>query len=111
MLALKSSHHAWTDRAGSDSRRFTEAGASGVGFLGSNGAQLALDPPPRLEEVLEWLAPRYEIALVEGGKSAPFRKVELLHDQEPLLNEGEVVARLWRAQPDLLQQFLAHLEP
>lgn len=110
VLALKSSHHPWDDRQGSDSQRLAEAGADGAVFLGTNGAQLHLEPPPTLAEILAWLAPRYQLALVEGGKSSPYPKVELLADQPPLLDPADTVALLDRASPDVVERFLRLLD-
>lgn len=97
VLAVKSSHHRLQDEEGSDSARLALAGAAGVVLLGANASHLYLDPPLRLEQWLPLLSDRFQAALIEGGKSSPYPKVELLDgSSSPLLEEHEVVARLLR---------------
>lgn len=98
VLVLKSSHHALTDRVGSDSHRLTQAGADAVILRGIDGCRIALDPPPTVEELLEFLAGRFDFALIEGGKSSSLPKVELLADAEPMLSQESVVGRLRRGE-------------
>jgi molybdopterin-guanine dinucleotide biosynthesis protein MobB len=109
VLAVKSSHHGLPDLPGSDSHRLSQAGAHGTALLGSNGSHLYLDPPLRMEELLPLLATRYQVALIEGGKSSSYPKVELLAGQPPLLSEQQVVGRLQRdgqSSLDMLLEFL-----
>jgi molybdopterin-guanine dinucleotide biosynthesis protein MobB len=101
VLAVKSSHHSWQDQPGSDSERLGRAGATGVALLGANASQLYLDPPLSPQQLLPLLRDRFQAALIEGGKSSPYPKVELLDGlSPPLLPEHLVVARLLRGQPD-----------
>lgn len=96
VLLLKSSHHRLVDKEGSDSWRLTGAGASGVVLLAPDGLRMTLDPPPGLEELLAFFAPRFDWALIEGGKSSSLPKVELLAGDDPLLPADQVVGRLSR---------------
>ncbi len=96
VLALKSSHHRLIDKEGSDSHKLAQAGAHGVGLRAVDGCQLFLDPPPALEELLALLAGRFEMALIEGGKSSSLPKVELLAGEPALLSVEQVVGRLRR---------------
>jgi molybdopterin-guanine dinucleotide biosynthesis protein MobB len=100
VLAVKSSHHEVPDREGSDSRRLARAGAQGVALLHAGGAQLSLQPPLSLEELLPLLAARFDAVLIEGGKRSSLPKVELLFDRRALLAEEEVVAYLRRDEGD-----------
>lgn len=100
VLAVKSSHHRLQDKVGSDSDRLRAAGADGVGLLALDGCQLFLESSLTLEDLLPLLCSRYEVALIEGGKSTRFPKVELLADSEPLLAAGSAVASLQRGEPE-----------
>lgn len=94
-LACKCSHHDLADDAGSDSDRLAHAGASGVALIGRRGLHL-FHHRLELEELLPILAARYEVALVEGGKSSTLPKVELVADEPALLRPDQVVAYLPR---------------
>jgi len=110
VLAVKSSHHCLHDLPGSDSHRLLQSGARGTALLGSNGSHLYLDPPLSLEELLPLLARRYQVALIEGGKSSSYPKVELLAGQPPLLSEQQVVGRLQRDAEGVLEALLEFLD-
>lgn len=113
VLAVKSSHHDLADTEGTDSSRFSQAGADAVVLHGKKGLHLFAHPWS-LEQLLPLLAPSYEIALVEGGKQSAFPKVELLGREPPLLSSEHVVGRLTRGKTvdDLepVLQFLQLLE-
>ena len=98
VLVLKSSHHTLIDKVGSDSHRLALAGADAVILRGVDGCQIALDPPPTVEELLEFLSGRFDFALIEGGKGSSLPKVELLADDEPMLAQESVVGRLRRGE-------------
>lgn len=114
VLAVKSSHHQLSDREGTDSHRLAQAGASGVALLTPNASSLFLARPLQLEQLLPLLKGEYELALVEGGKSCSYPKVELLGKLPPLLADHQVVGRLVRSAdkdcPQLLADFLAMVE-
>jgi molybdopterin-guanine dinucleotide biosynthesis protein B len=96
VLAVKSSHHDLDDRVGSDSDRLAQAGAQGVLLLAPNGMMLGMVPPLQPEDLLPLLASRYDAALIEGGKTMPFPKVELIADQPAMLPHHAVVGTLAR---------------
>lgn len=114
VLVLKSSHHRLDDAPGSDSWRLSQAGAQGVVLRGVDGLRLSLDPPPSLEELLTFLAPRFDVALIEGGKGSTLPKVELLAGEPPLLPRDQVVCQLRRGlrpdDPEPVKVFLDWLE-
>lgn len=45
-------------------------------------------------EMAEWLAGRHDLVLVEGGKSSPFPKIEVLRGHPPLVPITELLATL-----------------
>lgn len=91
VATLKHTHHRLDpDRPGSDSHRHRQAGAvktalSGPGFCG-------LWLPDELEPVqlIELLSPGVDLILLEGYKSGPFPRLEVVRDQPPVLPESQV---------------------
>lgn len=55
-------------------------------------------------ELLEWLAEKVDLVLLEGGKSSPYPKIEVLRGQPPLLSPEHLIATLgdpWPGLPSL----------
>jgi len=55
-------------------------------------------------DLLDWLAVKVDLVLVEGGKSSPYPKIEVLRGQPPLLSPEHLVATLgdpWPGLPSL----------
>jgi len=84
-----SSHAHASHREGSDTARFTQAGAALVGFATPAGVQLTFPEPP--EQLLALLTPwagRVDLVLVEGWKDGPLPKVEVWREGlEPPLSD------------------------
>jgi molybdopterin-guanine dinucleotide biosynthesis adapter protein len=90
VAALKHSHHdVPQDCAGTDSDLLACAGAVWSGLAGTRGVQLLGDVPP-CWDLLSWLASRggLDLILVEGGKTAPFPKLEVVRGQPPLCTDA-----------------------
>ncbi|MCA9792757.1 MAG: molybdopterin-guanine dinucleotide biosynthesis protein B [Candidatus Eremiobacteraeota bacterium] len=91
VATIKHTHHPLDpDRPGSDSHRHRQAGAhktalSGPGFCG-------LWLPDELDplQLVELLSPGVDLVLLEGYKSGPFARLEVVRDQPPLLPESQV---------------------
>ena len=96
------------DRPGKDSDRLFRAGAD-VFLQGKNEGFIRLHGAgEKLEDLLEWLMPRYDLVLVEGRKDTPIPKVWLLGDDEsaPPPNTTGIIATLSR-DTDRVSTFLA----
>jgi molybdopterin-guanine dinucleotide biosynthesis protein MobB len=80
VLALKHSGHAHPlHKPDSDTERLRAAGAQAVGFATPEGVQLTLsgDPAALVPALLDALADRFDLVVVEGWKDGPFPKVEV----------------------------------
>jgi len=89
--ALKHSHHELPDEPpGKDSARLQGGFLSGLAT--PNGWQLRGDLP--WIDLAQWLAERVDLLLVEGGKSSPFPKIEVLRGQPPLMQESALLATI-----------------
>ena len=89
--ALKHSHHPLPeDPPGKDSARLR--GGLFSGLATSNGLHLQGELP--WTELAEWLAERVDLLLVEGGKTSPFPKIEVLRGQPPLMQESALLATI-----------------
>lgn len=65
-------------REGSDTARYTEAGAAFVGFANPAGVQLSFpEPPDAVLSLLERFADTVDLVLVEGWKHGPLPKLEV----------------------------------
>ncbi|MBS2033518.1 molybdopterin-guanine dinucleotide biosynthesis protein MobB [bacterium] len=90
VAALKHSHHPLPeDQSGKDSARLR---ADCTGLATPNGIQLRgqLD----WTELAMWLAPRFDLLLIEGGKASPFPKLEVLRGQPPFMKESALLATI-----------------
>ncbi len=90
VAALKHSHHPLpAEPAGKDSARLR---ADCTGLATPDGIQLR----GRLDwtELARWLAPQFDLLLVEGGKGSPFPKLEVLRGQPALMPETALLATI-----------------
>lgn len=73
------------DKPGTDSDLLARSGALWSGLAGTAGFQILGDAPPWWE-LVQWLSERggLDLILVEGGKSAPFAKVEVVRGGEAM---------------------------
>ena len=88
--ALKHSHHSLSpEPLHKDSARL---GGHFTGLAAADGIQLRgnLD----WLELAHWLAERVDLLLIEGGKSSPFPKIEVLRGRPPLMQESALLATL-----------------
>ena len=99
------------DRPRKDSARLFRAGADmflqgeDEGFVRLHGAR------EKLEDLLAWLAPRYDLILVEGHKDTSLAKVWLLGDDEvgPPAETTDIITTLSR-DADRVSAFMAILD-
>jgi len=89
--ALKHSHHSLPDEP-SEKDSYRLQGGLLSGLATPNGLQLRGDLP--WTEIAQWLAERVDLLLVEGGKSTPFPKIEVLRGQPPLMQESALLATI-----------------
>jgi len=87
--------HYSLDRQGTDTWRFTQAGADVVGLVGPDGLALmehTRDEPP-LEEMLARLPRDLDLVIVEGYKGLALPKIEVRADvgASPVGGPGEVL--------------------
>lgn len=89
VAVFKHSHHPLpADREGKDSSRLRELAVAG-GLAGPAGF-LWLGETPVWHEFVRWIAARaeYDLILVEGGKRAPFPKIEVVRGAERLVPDA-----------------------
>ena len=92
IAVFKHSHHPLAGHVpGKDSARLIPLAAAG-GIAGQGGFQWFGEEPAWMEFVL-WLADRgsFDLVLVEGGKSAPFPKIEVVRGAERLVPDALAV--------------------
>lgn len=90
VAALKHSHHPLPQEPpGKDSARL---GADCTGLATSDGIQLRGQVD--WTELARWLAPQYDVLLVEGGKSSPFPKLEVLRGKPATMQESALLATI-----------------
>lgn len=88
VAALKHSHHCLAeDPENKDSARLQ---ADCWGLATPEGIQLRGQVD--WIELALWLAPRFDLLLVEGGKSSPFPKLEVLRGQPAMMQESALLA-------------------
>ncbi|MFN8606248.1 MAG: molybdopterin-guanine dinucleotide biosynthesis protein MobB [Vulcanimicrobiota bacterium] len=90
VAALKHSHHPLPEEpTHKDSARLA---ADCTVLASCDGIQLRgqLD----WTELALWLAPRFDLLLVEGGKSSPFPKLEVVRGHPPLMQESALLATI-----------------
>lgn len=88
--ALKHSHHSLPEEpAQKDSARLR-----GVftGLVAADGLQLRGEID--WVEWAGWLSERVDLLLIEGGKSSPFPKIEVLRGQAPMMQESALLATI-----------------
>ncbi|MBX3167945.1 MAG: molybdopterin-guanine dinucleotide biosynthesis protein MobB [Candidatus Eremiobacteraeota bacterium] len=88
--ALKHSHHSLpAEPPHKDSARL-----QGVltGWVAADGVQLRGEFDR--VELARWLSERVDLLLVEGGKSWPFPKIEVLRGQPPMMQESALLATI-----------------
>jgi molybdopterin-guanine dinucleotide biosynthesis protein MobB len=97
VAACKHSHHPLPpEPPGKDGGRLLATGAAWVGLAGQNGVQLWGDID--WVELLQHLsqASAVDLILVEGGKSGPFPKVEVVADLPPLFRPEQLLGTIRR---------------
>ena len=78
-----------TDKSGSDTDRFFQAGASVLGFDGVSTFVKQKQPTPfSLDRALERLGPNFDLILIEGFKESDAPKIWLLRAGESAPPEG-----------------------
>lgn len=77
-------HDAAMDVAGTDTARFSAAGAKQVVLQSANGLFIHLTDPetPSVEDLVDQLPQTTDVVLIEGYKPGPFPKLALLRDQD-----------------------------
>ena len=88
--ALKHSHHPLPEQpAHKDSARLQ---GHFTGLAAADGVELRGQVD--WMELAVWLAQRVDLLLIEGGKSAPFPKIEVLRGQPPMMQESALLATI-----------------
>ena len=88
---VKHSHHPLPpDPPGKDSRRL----GGGAWSLLATPTGMQLRGAVDWVAGVHWLAPSVDLVLLEGGKSSPFPKIEVVRGKPPLLEPSQLVATL-----------------
>ncbi|WP_282800965.1 molybdopterin-guanine dinucleotide biosynthesis protein B [Secundilactobacillus kimchicus] len=77
-------HRATMDKAGTDTDRFTNAGAENVILQSDSGLFLhrTASSPLDLTQIIQWLGREADLVLIEGYKMASFKKLVLLRPSD-----------------------------
>lgn len=90
VAAIKHSHHSL--QPDSDHKDTTRLQADCTVFATSEGIQIrGLE---HWTDLAYWLAPQFDILLIEGGKTSPFPKIEVLRGHPPMMPENALLATI-----------------
>ena len=89
VATLKHTHHSIDlEKAGSDTEGHKAAGARQVALAGAGFCVLWFEEEREAEEMARLAGMGCDLLLIEGYKSAPLRRMEIVRDEPPMLAEG-----------------------
>lgn len=89
VATLKHTHHSIDlEKAGSDTSGHKEAGAQQVALAGEGFCVLWFEGEREVEDIVRLAGEGCDLLLVEGYKTAPFRRIEVVRDEPAMLGEG-----------------------